>query len=82
MGDRIEQKIGELFFIGIPGPVLDDPTRKLLERIQPGGICLFARNIREREQTRRLLDDLRKQLSPQTLFSVDQEGGLVDGCGV
>jgi beta-N-acetylhexosaminidase len=78
MGDRIEQKIGELFFIGIPGPVLDDPTRKLLERIQPGGICLFARNIREREQTRRLLDDLRKQLSPQTLFSVDQEGGLVD----
>lgn len=73
-----EQKIGQLFFIGIPGSELDDPTRELLDRIQPGGICLFARNIRERAQTRKLLDDLRDYLLPTTLFSIDQEGGLVD----
>jgi len=74
----LKQKIGQLFFIGIPGPEIDDSTRGLLETIQPGGVCLFARNIREREQTRGLLDGLRDLLSVEPLLSVDQEGGLVD----
>lgn len=73
----IQQKIGQLFFIGIPGPELDNPTRELLDRIRPGGVCLFARNIRERRQTRELLDGLRETLATP-LLSVDQEGGLVD----
>ncbi len=73
-----EQKIGQLFFIGIPGPEVDSIARDLLDRIQPGGICLFSRNVRERRQTRELLDTLR-DLSPVVpLLSVDQEGGLVD----
>ena len=74
----IEQKIGQLFFIGIPGPTIDDPTRSLLGEIQPGGICLFARNVREREQTRELVDSLRASLPFEPLLSIDQEGGLVD----
>ncbi|MBV9241370.1 MAG: glycoside hydrolase family 3 protein [Acidobacteria bacterium] len=74
----LEQKVGQLFFIGIPGPELDGPTRDLLDRVTPGGICLFARNIKTREQTRKLLDDLREYLSVAPLLSVDQEGGLVD----
>ncbi|HVF29753.1 MAG TPA: glycoside hydrolase family 3 N-terminal domain-containing protein [Pyrinomonadaceae bacterium] len=72
-----QEKIGQLFFIGIPGPELDDTTVGLLDRIQPGGICLFARNIRERRQTRNLLDALRSKLD-DPLLSIDQEGGLVD----
>ena len=74
----IEQKIGQLFFIGIAGPELDPATRKLIDTIQPGGVCLFARNIRERRQTRDLLDGLREALPITPLLSVDQEGGLVD----
>lgn len=74
----LNQKIGQLFFIGIPGPEIDGPTRELLDEIQPGGICLFARNIRERIQTRELLDSLRDALPLMPLLSVDQEGGLVD----
>lgn len=74
----IEQKIGQLFFIGIPGPEIDDATRTLLDEIQPGGICLFARNIRERAQTRELVDSLRASLPAEPLLSIDQEGGLVD----
>ena len=74
----IEEKIGQLFFIGIPGPQLDEATGDLLDRIQPGGICLFARNIRERRQTRDLLDGLRDRIPIEPLLSVDQEGGLVD----
>lgn len=73
-----EQKIGQLFFIGIGGPALDDTARELLDQVNPGGICLFARNIREAHQTRKLLDALsdRSQLRP--FLSLDQEGGLVD----
>lgn len=71
------EKIGQLFFIGIPGADLDVGTHALLEQIKPGGVCLFARNIKERRQTRDLLDALRSKLD-DPLLSVDQEGGLVD----
>lgn len=74
----LEKKIGQLFFIGLPGPEIDDATRALLDEISPGGICLFTRNIREAAQTRRLLDGLRSYLPVVPLLSVDQEGGLVD----
>ena len=74
----LSQKIGQLFFIGIAGPQVDEQTRELLAEISPGGVCLFARNIREARQTRHLLDEIR-ELSPVTPFlSIDQEGGLVD----
>jgi beta-N-acetylhexosaminidase len=74
----IEQKVGQLFFIGIPGPEIDDATERLLHTVMPGGICLFARNIKVREQTRKLLDDLSSRFPVAPLLSVDQEGGLVD----
>jgi beta-N-acetylhexosaminidase len=74
----LRQKIGQLFFIGIPGPEIDAETHELLDEISPGGICLFARNIREPEQTRTLLDNVRELLPFEPLLSVDQEGGLVD----
>ncbi len=72
------EKIGQLFFIGIPGPDVDAPTSDLIGRIQPGGVCLFSRNIRERRQTRDLLDTLRQLLPVEPFLSIDQEGGLVD----
>lgn len=74
----IEKKIGQLFFIGLPGPDIDEVSSKLLEEISPGGICLFARNIREAAQVRGLLDDIRNRLPVEPFLSVDQEGGLVD----
>ena len=74
----IEQKIGQLFFIGIAGPEVDQPTRELLNEVSPGGVCLFARNIREAGQTRDLLDGIRAHLPAIPFLSVDQEGGLVD----
>lgn len=74
----IEQKVGQLFFIGIPGKDIDAATARLLDRVLPGGVCLFSRNIRERSQTRELLDSLREVLPLEPMLSVDQEGGLVD----
>jgi beta-N-acetylhexosaminidase len=74
----LRQKVGQLFFIGLGGTELDRPTVELLNEISPGGICLFSRNIKEREQTRALLDGIRTSLPVPPFLSVDQEGGLVD----
>jgi beta-N-acetylhexosaminidase len=74
----LEQQIGQLFFVGLPGTELDDATRKLIEEIQPGGIIIFGRNVREPEQLRSLLDDVRGVLPTPPLIGIDQEGGLVD----
>ena len=74
----IEQKIGQLFFIGVPRPEIDGSTEKLLSEVGPGGICLFARNIKTPQQTRGLLEGVRRALPFEPFLSVDQEGGRVD----
>ena len=74
----IKQKIGQLFFIGVPDTDINADTKDFLKDIAPGGICLFARNIHEAEQTRNLLDKIRAIAEVEPLVSVDQEGGLVD----
>ena len=74
----LEEKIGQLFFIGIRGTTIDEETVELLNTVKPGGICLFARNIKSPDQTRELLDGLRTSIHLLPFLSVDQEGGLVD----
>ena len=74
----IEEKIGQLFFVGIPGDALDTLAEKLLSDIKPGGVCLFTRNIRDPQQTRALLDEINDVSNIAPFLSVDQEGGLVD----
>ncbi len=74
----LEEKIGQLFVIGIPTDHVDAVTERLIREVQPGGICLFARNIKEAGQTRDLLDHLRELSKVEPILSVDQEGGLVD----
>ena len=74
----LEQQIGQIFFIGLPGTELDEETRALIDEIKPGGIILFGRNIEGAEQVRRLLDGARAMLPVAPLCGIDQEGGLVD----
>ena len=74
----IEQQIGQLFYIGLPGPALDDDARALIEEIHPGGVIIFGRNVVSPEQLRKLLDDVRALLPVEPMLGIDQEGGLVD----
>lgn len=74
----LEQKIGQLFFIGLPGAAIDDEAERLLSEINPGGVCLFARNIKEAKQTRDLLGKVTDRSSIIPFLSIDQEGGLAD----
>lgn len=74
----LERKIGQLFFIGLAGADYNDAAREVLAEIAPSGVCLFARNIRQAEQVRKLLDNIRETGEITPFLSLDQEGGLVD----
>jgi len=74
----LEQQIGQLFYIGLPGTELDEETRSLVNHITPGGIIIFGRNVAAPEQLRSLLDGVRSLLPVAPLCGIDQEGGLVD----
>lgn len=73
----LEQQIGQFFYIGLPGTELDAEARALLQEVQPGGVIIFGRNVAGPQQLRDLLDGVR-ELLPDALLGVDQEGGLVD----
>ena len=74
----LEQQIGQFFYVGLPGTLLDEETRALIEHVQPGGVIIFGRNVAAPKQLRELLDGIRSMLAIEPLFGIDQEGGLVD----
>jgi beta-N-acetylhexosaminidase len=74
----LEQQIGQIFYIGLPGTELDEETRALVEHVQPGGVIIFGRNVAAPQQLRSLLDGVRSLLPVEPLCGIDQEGGLVD----
>jgi beta-N-acetylhexosaminidase len=74
----LEQQVGQLLFIGLPGTALDAEARSLVEYVSPGGVIIFGRNVAAPEQLRGLLDAVREVSKDPPLFGIDQEGGLVD----
>lgn len=74
----LEQKIGQLLYIGLPHTEFDVETKALVEEITPGGVIIFGRNVAAPQQLRDLLDAVRNSLPIEPLLGIDQEGGLVD----
>jgi beta-N-acetylhexosaminidase len=70
--------IGQLLIVGFDGTQMTPRLSSLLQRLQPAGVILFARNIKNAAQTWRLLRDCQKCVSTPLLTCVDLEGGLVD----
>ncbi|WOE30501.1 MULTISPECIES: beta-N-acetylhexosaminidase [unclassified Acinetobacter] len=67
--------IGALM-LDIAGTTLTQEDIQLLQAPQVGGVILFARNIESPAQVRQLTDHIR-QIRPEILIAVDQEGGRV-----
>ncbi|WP_180121550.1 beta-N-acetylhexosaminidase [Acinetobacter sp. YH12086] len=67
--------IGALM-LDIAGTELTQEDIELLQTPQVGGMILFGRNIESPEQVRALTDHMR-QIRPDILIAVDQEGGRV-----
>jgi beta-N-acetylhexosaminidase len=74
----LEQKIGQLLYVGLPGTEFDAEARSLVEDVKPGGVIIFGRNVASPGQLRGLLDQVREVSPVAPLFGIDQEGGLVD----
>jgi beta-N-acetylhexosaminidase len=64
--------------IGFDGTEMSNGLACLLERIQPAGVILFARNIVNAGQTFKLLKDCQKRVATPLFRCVDLEGGKVD----
>lgn len=74
----LEEKVGQLLWIGFQGTSLGPDLRALLEQVRPGGIILFSRNILSASQVRSLTDDLYRAVRIPPFIALDQEGGRVN----
>lgn len=65
--------------VDVASTQLDNSDRDLLQSQWIGGVILFSRNIGNRDQLVELIGSLR-DVRPELLISVDQEGGRVQRC--
>jgi len=72
-----DEKIGQLFMIGIKGGECDPDAVDMVKNHGVGGIILFARNITGGEQVKGLISGLKSHSKYPLAVSIDQEGGLV-----
>ena len=77
MTTDLNQKLGQLFFVGFQGYTLSDKTKHFLKTIQPGGIILFKNNIKNKKQVKNLIKEINNTLKIKPFIGTDQEGGRV-----
>ena len=70
--------LGQLLIVGFDATEITPRLASLLTRLQPAGVILFARNIKNPEQTWHLLHNCQKCVPTPLFTCVDLEGGLVD----
>ncbi len=74
---NLDEAVGRLFLIGIPGPEIDSDTEKTLVQVKPGAVILFSKNIVDAAQVRALVDEIERVLGYKPAIAIDQEGGIV-----
>lgn len=72
------EQAGQILIAGLEGTTLSASERSWFERIRPGGIILFRRNIESPSQVASLLRDAESAGTTPLFRCVDVEGGLVD----
>ncbi|MEW5944875.1 MAG: glycoside hydrolase family 3 N-terminal domain-containing protein [bacterium] len=78
----VDEKVGQLFMVGIRGQKVTDDTRRLIGEYHPGGFFLAGgKNIVNRRQTAEFTEELQAaaMAAPNgvpLLISTDQEGGV------
>ncbi|MDO8577515.1 MAG: glycoside hydrolase family 3 N-terminal domain-containing protein [Candidatus Wildermuthbacteria bacterium] len=76
-----KEHFGQLFLIGFEGEEVTSELASLMAEIRPAGVLLLQRNIENKEQVKKLVEDLQELSLRNTGFrlfvAVDQEGGPV-----
>lgn len=62
---------------GLSGLELTDEEKYFFSKSGPIGFILFARNIQNKNQTKKLIDSLKNIMNGEVLILIDQEGGRV-----
>lgn len=73
----IQQKVGQMVFVGIQGMEVNDDSLLMLNHYAPGGIILFDRNCESQEQIQKLTDALQRNSRTPLFIAIDEEGGVV-----
>ena len=76
----LEEKVGQMFIVGLDGYEVDDNIVNLIKNKKAGGVILFSKNINTVDQTKRLIEDLNGlngENQPKLFMSLDEEGGIV-----
>ncbi|MGY0694691.1 beta-N-acetylhexosaminidase [Virgibacillus sp. FSP13] len=79
-GISLNEKIGQMIFSGVNGTEMTAESKKIIEKYHVGGIILFGNNIESKNQTVRLLNDMKVANADNPyplLLGVDEEGGSV-----
>lgn len=74
----LAQKVAQLVQIDIPDMRLSERTIEHFRRYEYNGVILFAKNVSDRAQVVRLVEELHEMCGIAPMITVDQEGGLVD----
>ncbi|HOJ65043.1 MAG TPA: glycoside hydrolase family 3 N-terminal domain-containing protein [Spirochaetota bacterium] len=77
MSMSLIEKRGILTMVNIPGYELTDETINFLNNNKIKGVILFKYNIRNEEQLKKLIKDLREKIDKYLLIAIDQEGGNI-----
>jgi len=83
-GMSLEEKAGQVLFISLRRDQegqsllkLGEAEKKLLRKIQPGGVILFSENIHDNQQVKTLIAEMQAVADIPLFMAVDQEGGRV-----
>jgi beta-N-acetylhexosaminidase len=76
-----KQLAGQRLMVGFDGPDFSDEVKYLIDRLQVGGIILFAQNVKSPEQLKELCTAMQNYATatgnPPLFIAIDQEGGQV-----
>ncbi len=90
--DHLEEEVeiwpARHLFVSISGTSLDAATRAYLRELKPGGVLLQADNLRDADQTKKLVEEIKaavqlgEGISDLPLIAVEQEGGPFNRLGL
>ena len=76
----LDEKIGQMFIVGLDGYTIGDNSKELIEKYHVGGFILFSENIKNSNQMLNLINSLKETNANNKIplfMAVDEEGGRV-----
>jgi beta-N-acetylhexosaminidase len=82
----LRETLGQNFVVGIPTPIFGIETKEFLAHIRPGGIIIYNRNVKSREQLRTLISELQvfalETTGHRYIIMIDEEPGSATRLGL